>query len=198
MAGALLMIAATSTATAELKPTPPLPGGSFYHSRPFRDRDNDLVVVQGRLEPAHGTVTHISGRVLDTKGRPLAKIRVEIWQNDAFGYHPSMHSLSGDSNFQGYGTTDTDSDGRYHFRTVRPGPIPGRPPVIHFAVSGDGIKPLISQMFIDDDPRNADDFILNRISDPEQRASLMVSLLPAPYLEPGALSGHFDIVVERR
>lgn len=196
--GALLAIAATEAATAELKPTPPLPGGSFYNSRPFRDHDNDLVVVRWRREPARGTITHISGHVLDTSGRPLANVRVEIWQTDAFGYYPSTHDLGGDSNFQGYGATETDSDGRYQFRTVRPGAVPGRPPVIHFAVSGAGIKPLISQMFIDDDPGVADDFILNRISDPEQRASLMVPLLPAPYLEPGALSGHFDIVVERR
>lgn len=198
IAGVLLISATASATAADLKPTPQLPAGSFYQSRPHRDADNDLVVVQGRPEPARGTIIHLSGRIIDTKGVPVAGSRVEIWQSDAFGHYPSMHSLNGDDNFQGYGTTVTGSDGRYHFRTVRPGANPGRPPIIHFAVNGAGIKPLITQMFIDRDPRNADDFILNRIADRGQRESLIVPLLPAPYLEPGAFAGIFDIVVERR
>jgi hypothetical protein len=53
-----------------------------------------------------------------------------------------------DDNFQGYGQTVTDETGGYRFRTIRPVPYPGRTPHIHFAVSGAGLPPFVTRMYV--------------------------------------------------
>jgi protocatechuate 3,4-dioxygenase beta subunit len=50
-------------------------------------------------------------------------------------------------------------------------------------------------MYIEDEPLNARDGVLNRIRDPQARRSLIVPLASAQLPEPGALQGHFDIVL---
>ena len=47
--------------------------------------DADLVRVTGADAQALGMVTHVKGRVLDARGRPLPGPLVEIWQCDAHG-----------------------------------------------------------------------------------------------------------------
>jgi Dioxygenase len=124
---------------AILPPTPPQTAGPFYPLRFPPDSDNDLVQITGRAGTAKGTITYITGRVLDTAGRAVTSARVEIWQCDATGrYHYVNDGRSDrplDENFQGYGQTLTDDAGGYRFRTIRPVPYPGRTPHIHFAVS---------------------------------------------------------------
>ena len=46
---------------------------------------NDLTRVAGRAGVAQGRITDLGGRVLDVNGRPIAGVRVEIWQCDANG-----------------------------------------------------------------------------------------------------------------
>ena len=87
-------------------------------------------------------------------------------------------------------------DGAYRFRTIRPVPYPGRTPHIHFAVSGPGIETLITQMYVAGEPGNGRDGPLRRVRDPEARARLIVPLVEAPELEPDALAGRFDIVLD--
>ena len=54
----------------------------------------------------------------------------------------------------------------------------------------------MTQMYIEGEPLNARDGLLNSIRDPRARQSVIVPLTPAPQTEPGALHGRFDIVVE--
>jgi len=185
------------SAAAALIPTPRQTKGPFYPSTLPLDKDNDLARVAGRAQPALGTVTHVAGRVLDLNGQPLAGARVEIWQCDANGryHHPGdRNSAPRDGGFQGYGETLTDADGAYRFRTIKPVPYPGRTAHIHFAVSGPGFDPLVTQMYVAGEPRNATDGILNRI-DAAARERVIVALSPAPELEADALKGTFDIVL---
>ena len=42
----------------------------------------------------------------------------------------------------------TDAAGGYGFLTIRPVPYPGRTPHIHFAVSGPGFRPFMTQMYV--------------------------------------------------
>ena len=59
---------------------------------------------------------------------------VEIWQADHAGIylHPREGRLAQrDTGFQGYGRVRADAEGRYAFRTIRPGQYPGRTPHIH-------------------------------------------------------------------
>src|SRR5262247_4432029 len=97
-------------AAAALLPTPPQTSGPFYPMSLPLDSDNDLVRVAGQAAAALGTVTHVSGRVLDLNGRPVPEARVEIWQCDANGrYHYVRDRNPGkeDPGFQGYGHTVT-------------------------------------------------------------------------------------------
>lgn len=189
-------IAVAGPAVAALLPTPRQTSGPFYPLTKPVESDADLVTVAGRPGPAKGTVTHVIGRVLDPGGRPVADARVEIWQCDALGaYHHPRDGGGLDPDFQGYGRMDAGGDGGYRFRTIRPVPYPGRTPHIHFAVTARGFPPLVTQMFVAGEPGNDGDFILSRITDPQARAAVIVSLEPAPDIEAGALLGVFDIVL---
>ncbi len=184
---------------AALAPTAAQTTGPFYPLALPRDSDNDLIHVAGRDGVAKGTVTYISGRVLDLDGRPVSGARVEIWQCDANGrYHYVRDDRAGpppDENFQGYGQTTADGDGGYRFRTIRPVPYPGRTPHIHFAVSGPGFPRLVTQMYVAGEPQNEQDGVLMSVRDPAARARLTVPLRPAAETEPGALAGTFDLVL---
>jgi len=186
--------------SAALVPTPWQTPGPFYPLRLPLDSDTDLVQVAGRGQAAAGTVAHVFGRVLDAAGRPLAGARVEIWQCDASGryHHPGDRGGRADPNFQGYGRTAVGDDGAFRFRTIKPVPYPGRAPHIHFAISGRGLDGLTTQMYVAGEALNARDGLLNRVRDPAARARLIVALEPAPDVEPGALAGRFDIVLDER
>lgn len=180
-----------------LPPTPAQTAGPFYPLTLPADSDNDLIHVAGREGTAKGTLTHISGRILDQDERPISGARVEIWQCDANGRYHYVHDdragPSPDENFQGYGQTTSDATGSYRFQTIRPVPYPGRTPHIHFAVSRPGVPRFITQMYVAGEPQNERDGVLASVRDPAARARLIVPLRPAA--EPGALAGTFDIVL---
>jgi protocatechuate 3,4-dioxygenase beta subunit len=184
---------------AALAPTAAQTTGPFYPLALPRDSDNDLIHVAGRDGTAKGTVTYVSGRVLDLDGRPVSGARVEIWQCDANGrYHYVRDERDGpplDENFQGYGQTATDETGGYRFVTIRPVPYPGRTPHIHFAVFGPGFPRFVTQMYVAGEPQNEGDGVLMSVRDPAARSRLIVPLRPAPEAETGALAGTFDIVL---
>ncbi len=182
---------------AALPPTPAQTAGPFYPITFPADSDNDLIHVAGRDGTAKGTVTYVSGRVLDPDARTVSGARVEIWHCDANGrYHYVRDDRAGpplDENFQGYGQTLTDATGDYRFRTIRPVPYPGRTPHIHFAVSAPGSPRFVTQMYVAGEPQNERDGVLMGVRDPAARARLIVPFRPAA--EPDALAGTFDIVL---
>ena len=146
--------------------------------------DADLVRVTGADAQALGVVTHVTGRVLDARGRPLPGHLVEIWQCDAHGRYLAEHgsSWSGwfrtreapDPGFQGYGRTLTDAGGGYRFRTIRPVPYPGRTPHIHFKVRCDGRELLTTQMYVAGEPGNERDGIYGELA-PDERERVTVA-----------------------
>ena len=202
LAGAAPLGIAGTLAAAILPATPRQTAGPFYPISIPLDSDNDLVHVAGRSAPASGTVTQITGQVLDRNGGKLAGAQIEIWQCDANGRyrHPgdTRNGRTPDGNFQGYGRTVTDRIGRYQFLTIRPVPYPGRTPHIHFAVSGRGFEPFVTQMYVAGEPENERDPLLLGVGDPAARARLVVALAPAPEIAPHALAGRFDIVIGHR
>src|SRR5688572_16968225 len=115
----------------ELVVTPQQTEGPFYPNRLPLDTDNDLLIINDSITPAVGQVTRLNGRVLDRHGDPVRNATVEIWQVDNKGVY--LHSRSGNStrrdpNFQGFGRFETDSTGRYFFRTIKPVPYAGCTP----------------------------------------------------------------------
>ena len=65
-----------TSAASTLPPTPRQTPGPFYPLS-FPDADNDLVHVAGHQGTAQGSVTRITGRILDPNGRAVPGARVE-------------------------------------------------------------------------------------------------------------------------
>ena len=167
-------------------PTPAQSLGPFYPrsagERP-RETDADLLRAQGTGEPlARGVPLFLAGRVGSGAGAPLPGALVEIWRCDANAvYH---HYAGGalterDPNFQGYGRTLADAEGRFAFRTIRPVPYPGRTPHIHVRVEAAGLRPLGTQLYLAGEPGNERDFLFRGLNAAE-RAALSMTLAPTP------------------
>ena len=179
-AGLVTTLAAQSLGASTLL-TPRQTAGPFYPDRLPLDDDNDLTRVSGQEQVARGEISDLHGRLLDRNGYPLAGMRIEIWQCDANGrYHHPRDPGQGaiDRGFQGFGHTVSDTDGYYRFRTIRPVPYPGRTPHIHVAVRPPGEEPFVTQLYVAGEPRNADDFLFQRIPE-EQRPLVLVDFRPA-------------------
>ena len=185
----LLLI--TTRAAGATGSTPSQTPGPFYPQQRPLDDDGDLVQVAGRPQPAHGTVLHLTGRVMDLNGMPMADSLVEIWQCDARGryHHPEdRRGGAADPSFQGFGHVQTGKDGTYRFRTIRPVPYPGRTPHIHFAVEAPGKPRLVTQMYVDGETGNERDYLYNQIPAP-LRKRVTVPLFPAADPSEGCQDG---------
>src|SRR5215218_5618269 len=96
----------------ELIRTPRQTEGPFFPDHLPLDTDNDLLIINDSVKQSIGTIAHVTGRILDSKGEPVRNALVEIWQADGNGVY--LHSESGnadhrDKNFQGYGKFLTGS-----------------------------------------------------------------------------------------
>lgn len=164
--------AASARAASPFVATPSQTAGPFYPASLPLDSDNDLVHVAGRKNIARGTISNVYGRVLDVGGRAIRDARVEIWQCDANSryHHPDdSNPAAPDENFQGFGATQSDPDGRYRFRTIRPVPYPGRTAHIHFRVTTPSNEQLTTQLYVRGDPGNASDFLFKRLGERQER-----------------------------
>jgi protocatechuate 3,4-dioxygenase beta subunit len=182
----------------ELSRTPSLTEGPFYPDKLPLDTDNDLLIVNDAITPAIGTITHLSGKILDAGGTPIKNAVVEIWQVDNKGVY--IHSADSgrrqrDTNFQGFGRFMTSSSGEYYFRTIKPVPYPGRTPHIHVKVKKGGRELLTTQIFINGHPQNKRDGVLADLDNPLDRKLVMVDFKPVKDSTIGELEARFDIVL---
>jgi protocatechuate 3,4-dioxygenase, beta subunit len=183
----------------ELARTPKQTEGPFYPDKLPLDTDNDLLQINDILTPAVGTITYLSGRILDSRGNPLRNATVEIWQCDNNGVY--IHSKDSDSKkdkqdkgFQGFGRFITGSTGEYLFRTIKPVPYPGRTPHIHLAVKLKGKKELVTQCYIAGEPQNEKDGVVKGIPE-AQRKLVMAEFKPLASSKLGELTARFDVVL---
>ena len=181
-----------------LTETPRQTEGPFYPVDLPLDTDNDLIIVNDSMNPSLGEITHLSGRVLDSKGAPIRNALVEIWQVDQHGVYLHKESDGGDKrdkNFQGFGRFLTGSTGEYLFRTIKPVPYPGRTPHIHFAVKTKGREKWTTQLYVKGEPQNEKDFVIRNIKTAAQRESVIREFVPVPGSKIGELAVTFDIVM---
>ena len=171
--------------------------------------DNDLLLNYQQGGEAIGERTIIHGRVMDGNGRGVPDTLVEIWQANASGrYRHRNDTYLGamDPNFGGCGRTITDGEGRYVFRTVKPGAYPfrnfvnsWRPAHVHFSVFGSGfVQRLVTQMYFEGDPLIPHDSILGTIPDAAARARLVAALDMDAAVPLDALAYRWDIVLRGR
>ncbi|MEK6325762.1 MAG: protocatechuate 3,4-dioxygenase [Acidobacteriota bacterium] len=183
----------------QLIQTPTQTAGPFYPEKMPLDTDNDLLIINDSITPAVGTVTQLSGRILDKRGDPIRNAEVEIWQvdnNAAYLHTKSDNYAKRDSNFQGFGRYETGSTGKYHFRTIKPVLYPGRQaPHIHFAVKVKGHDEFTTQCYIKGHPGNSTDFVLKGIKNAKARESVIVDFAPIESSRIGELAAKFDIVL---
>lgn len=143
----------------------------------FDDIDNNLVKIKGKVEQAGGEIIHLKGKILDRKGNPLAKHRIEIWQCDVNGRY--LHSGDSrhdgyDNGFQGFGHDITDGNGNYRFTTIKPTVYPGRTPHIHVKVLDSDHELLTTQFYISGDKNNDNDGLYRRMSAEQAKSVSMV------------------------
>ncbi len=155
--------------------TPALTIGPYYPNRLPLDLDNDLLLINDAITPSIGEIMWVQGRVLDSTGSPVRGAVVEIWQADNNGayIHTASPVTNREPNFQGYGKFETGSDGRYIFRTVKPGIYPGRTRHIHYQIKALGLGSLITQCHFEGEALNTNDSVLNGISNAAQKASVI-------------------------
>ena len=101
---------------------------------------------------AAGTKLLLTGTVVTTGCRPVARALVDFWQCDANGRYDN-------AGFTFRGHQFTDAQGRYQLATVVPGLYPGRTRHVHVKVQAPGGRILTTQLYFPGEAGNASDRI---------------------------------------
>ena len=200
-AGAALV---TSSFASAAVPTPKQVEGPFHPIDEQSDTDLNLLMIDGHSEPAQGEAILVRGRVFDTEGQPLKDALVDVWQANHFGRysHPEDPNTAPlDPNFQGWGLITTDAEGRYGFKTIKPGPYPlsflgeegWRCRHIHFQVSRAGFSKLTTQMYFHGDPLIEQDLEIAKA--PKELRKLLIATSKSDEVT-GLPLYQFDIVMD--
>jgi catechol 1,2-dioxygenase len=161
--------------------------GPFYRENP-PVLPKGASIIQKSFEGSETVL--VKGRVLDTEGRPIEGVTIDVWEDAPNGLYEQQDPDQPDYNLRGRLTTD--AKGEYAFIGVRPVPYPipydgaagellnymghhpWRPGHIHFMLSKDGYQSLISQIY------DADTKYLDSDSVFAVKESLIGKLGPAP------------------
>lgn len=129
-----------------------------------------------------GERVSIEGRVLDGDDQPVPDAILEIWQANALGKyaHPDdTQDKPVEAEFSGFGRVPTDDEGRFRFRTIKPGTVPGpqeKPQAPHIVVSVFArglLRRLVTRIYFPDEPANTGDFALSLV--PAARRATLIA-----------------------
>src|SRR5581483_9953858 len=181
--------------------------GPVFGHESIAEGDNDLTAHHAAAPLGERII--VSGRVLDSDGRPVSNTLIEIWQANAAGRYSHQrddHPAPLDPNFSGTGRTLTDVNGDYRFITIKPGAYPWRnhenawrPVLIHFSIFGTAFATrLVTQMYFPADPLFRYDPIFQSVPDEKARQRL-ISVFDLATTQPEwALGFRFNIVLRGR
>lgn len=132
--------------------------------------------ADGAALVAEGTTgaVRIGGQVFDGVGDPVPDALIEIWQADPDGRFPHPADPRGPSAYPGlrpFGRCPTDADGRYAFRTLKPGRVDAeQAPHIDVTVFARGLlRHLVTRLYFPDETAaNAADPVLRSLPEPER------------------------------
>jgi len=112
---------------------------------------------------ASGQPCWVQGTVSDTAGRPVAGARIEVWEADEDGFYDTPYP---DARMAARAHFQIDGDGAYRFWALTPtpypipddGPVgellaathrsPLRAPHLHFIVTHEGMRRLVTHIFV--------------------------------------------------
>jgi len=152
-------------------PTEPQIEGPFF--KPRSPERFDLVAAATR-----GRIFQLEGTVLTRSCKPVANVLLDLWHADENGDYDN-------TGFRYRGHLRSDSQGNYRFRTIMPGPYPGRTRHYHFKVQAPQRPILTTQLYFPNEPRNeSDDFyspellmrIANNATGPVARFDFILNL----------------------
>jgi protocatechuate 3,4-dioxygenase alpha subunit len=135
--------------------------------------------------------------VLDGDGVGVPDAMLELWQANAHGRYAHPEDTQDrplDAAFRGFGRVPTDSDGRFRFATVKPGPVPdptgfAQAPHIVVSLFARGLqRRLVTRLYFPGDAHETD-YVLGLVP-PERRPTLVARLGAVP----GVLS--WDVVLQ--
>jgi protocatechuate 3,4-dioxygenase alpha subunit len=135
---------------------------------------NDLVT-----DDAVGERITIAGRVIDGDGELVTDAMLEIWQADGEGRLPGADPALSNARFKGFGRCECDAEGRFSFRTVKPGRVPGpngamQAPHLDVGVFARGIlRRLFTRIYFEGEAGNESDPILKLV--PAERRSTVIA-----------------------
>ncbi|MET7393824.1 dioxygenase [Dactylosporangium sp. NPDC005572] len=131
---------------------------------PFFVEDAPHVELGGDIAAgAPGQPCWVEGTVRDTGGNPVPGARIEVWEADEDGFYDVQY---GDDRTAGRGHLFSGDDGDFRFWAVTPTPYPiphdgpvgamlaatGRSPMrashLHFMVTADGLRTLVTHIFV--------------------------------------------------
>jgi protocatechuate 3,4-dioxygenase, alpha subunit len=127
------------------------------------------------------TPVTITGRVIDGDDRPVPDAVLEIWQADDNGQysHPeSSGSLPTNDKFFGFGRIPVDHEGKFHFKTIKPGSSrapDGTVQAPHLVISilmRGLLRRLLTRIYFPGETANESDPVLN-LAPPSRRHTLI-------------------------
>lgn len=136
---------------------------------PFFVDDAPEIPIGGDIAGgAPGQPCWVEGTVTDTEGAPVPGARIEVWEADEDGFYDVQYD---DDRVTGRAHLSTDAEGKYAFWGLTPTPYPiphdgpvgtmleatNRSPVraahLHFLVTAEGHRTLVTHIFVDGDPQ---------------------------------------------
>lgn len=145
-AAALAAAAVSPWVLAECRATSSAVKGPYW--RPDAPFTNDLRREGGEVIAVHGVVR--SARTCN----PVAGALLEVWQADHLGKYDLDY---GRGVTFGRARIRSDANGAFAFRTIRPAPYGRRPAHIHFVLSAEGHRSLVTQLYFEGDPHLGSD-----------------------------------------
>jgi protocatechuate 3,4-dioxygenase beta subunit len=133
----LMLIAAAATALGATYGAVQGPAGEAAGARGATGPATAVLIPAG--EPGEPLI--VEGRVLCPDGKPVADAPVYLYHTDIQGYYSAGgkdERNPGARNSRLRGNLKTDAEGRYQFRTIKPGQYPGSsgPPAhIHYEIT---------------------------------------------------------------
>ncbi|KAK0207653.1 intradiol ring-cleavage dioxygenase [Armillaria fumosa] len=142
-----------------------------FHTEDAKDLENGATIAS----EGKGDYMFVTGKVMDTKGKPIAGAVLDAWETDETGLYDTQYSDRDGPDCRGKVTSA--ADGSYSFRAVIPVPyaIPSNGPVgklierlgrhvfrpahLHFKIEAPGYEKLVTALYFKGDPYTTSDAV---------------------------------------